>query len=47
MHGDCAANHIKFSENDIVNCFEINFILQNNDCWKSNCKIDYFGECLD
>ena len=34
MHGDCAANHIKYNENDLVDCFVINFILQNNESWK-------------
>ena len=34
MHGDSAANHIKYNENDLVDCFVINFILQNNECWK-------------
>ena len=33
-HGDCAANHIKYNKNNLVDCFVINFILQNNECWK-------------
>ena len=39
MHGDCAANHIRYNENDVVDCFVINFILQNNEWWKGNGKI--------
>ena len=42
MHGDCATNHIKCNGNDIVDCFVINFILQNNDWWKGNGKINDF-----
>ena len=28
MQEDCATNHIKCNGNDVVDCFEINFILQ-------------------
>ena len=31
MHGDCAANHIRYNGNDVVDCFVINFILRNNE----------------
>ena len=31
MHGDCAANHIRYNGNDGADCFVINFILQNNE----------------
>ena len=39
MHGDCAANHVRYNGNDVVDCFVINFILQNNEWWKGNGKI--------
>ena len=28
MHGDCAANHINYNGNDVVNCIAINLILE-------------------
>ena len=37
--GDCAANHIRYNGNGVVDCFVINFILQNNERWKGNGKI--------
>ena len=40
MHGDCAANHIRYKGNDVVECVVINFILQNNEWWKGNGKIN-------
>ena len=40
MHGDCAANHARYNVNDVVDCFVINFILQNNEWWKGNGKIN-------
>ena len=40
MHGDCAANHIRYNGNDVVDCFVINFILRNNEWWKGNGKIN-------
>ena len=42
MHGDCAANHVRYNGNDVpvVDCFVINFILQNNEWWKGNGKIN-------
>ena len=40
MLGDCAANHIKYNGNDVVDCFVKNFILQNNEWWKGNVKIN-------
>ena len=44
MHEDCAANHIKYNGNDVVDCFVINFILQNNEWWKGNGKLkDFFN----
>ena len=42
MHGDCAADHIKYNENGVVDCFVINFILPNNEWWKGNGKINDF-----
>ena len=39
MHGDCAANHIRYNGNHVVDCFVINFILRNNEWWKGNGKI--------
>ena len=42
MHGDCAVNHVTYNENDVVDCFVINFILQNNKWWKGNGKINNF-----
>ena len=39
MYGDCAANHIWYNGNDVVDCFVINFILRNNEWWKGNGKI--------
>ena len=42
MHGDRAANHIKYNGNDVVACFVINFILQNNEWWKGNGKLNGF-----
>ena len=42
MHGDCAANHIEFNRNVVVNCFVMNTILQNNERWKGSDKINYF-----
>ena len=38
MHGDCAANHISYNGNDVVDCFVVNFILRNNEWWKGNGK---------
>ena len=40
MHGDCTANHIKYNGNDVVDCFVINFILQNTEWCKGNRKIN-------
>ena len=40
MHGDCAPNHIKYNENDVVQCVVINFILRNNEWWRGNDKIN-------
>ena len=40
MHGDCAANHCRYNGNDVIDCFEINFILPNNEWWKGNGKIN-------
>ena len=40
MHGDCAANHIRYNGNDVVDCFVINFILRKNEWWKGNGKIN-------
>ena len=40
MHGDCAANHIRYNRNDVLDCFVINFILRNNAWWKGNGKIN-------
>ena len=42
MHVDCAANHIRYNGNDVVDCFVINFILRNNEWWKGNGKINNF-----
>ena len=39
-HRDCAANHIRYNGNDVVDCFVINFILRNNQWWKDNGKIN-------
>ena len=38
MHGDCAVNQIKCNGNDVVHCYVINFILQNNERWRVNDK---------
>ena len=29
MHGDCAANHVRYNGNDVADCFVIKFILRN------------------
>ena len=36
---DCAAIHIRYKGNDVLDCFVINFILQNIEWWIGNGKI--------
>ena len=46
MHGDCAANHIRYNGNDVVNCFVINFILRIHEWWKGNGSARHFRKSV-